>query len=137
MQSTDIKYGDRIIAHLFLRDNEELEWINFLTPQEYPLQLWIMEYKEWRHVPPHVHVDMNYDVNITQEFLYVEKWEIEISFYSDAEKWEFIWKYTLKKWDFVLSVSWWHEVNIKPGSGLIEVKQWPYPGDKYAKIFKS
>jgi len=135
MQKIDIINDNILIAHVFKHDDKELEWIKFLTPNEYPLQIWIMKYKDWKHVKAHRHIHMEYKVEITQEFLYVESWKIDIIFYTDSR--DKVSESTLESWEFMLSVNWWHEVKIYPWSEIIEVKQWPYPWDANAKIFKN
>lgn len=77
---------------------------------------------------------MKYNVTTTQEFLYVIKGSAEVTIAT--LEWETVEKFKLKAGDFVLFVSGAHGVDIKKGSRLIEVKQGPYPGDKYAKRFK-
>ena len=108
--------------------------VRFLTPTHYPLQIGLIEHKDGKNVPLHIHKDMRYEVNTTQEFLYVIKGQAVVKLAT--KKWEVIETLTLNTGDFILFVSGAHGVDIKKGTRLIEVKQGPYPGDHYAKRFQ-
>lgn len=128
----EIKYKNNTLA-IHFKHQKEMEGIKFLTPTNYPLQIGLMEYKEGKEVPPHIHRDLKYNVNTTQEFLYIEKGSADIVIFN--KKWEEIEKLTLKKSDFILFVSGGHSVKINKKTRILEIKQGPYPGDKQAKIF--
>ncbi|MBU6390489.1 hypothetical protein KGQ31_02985, partial [Patescibacteria group bacterium] len=71
----------------------------------------------------------------TEEFLYVEKGEVEVTVASSD--WKPVETLTLTSGDSILFVSGVHGMKIKPGSRLIEVKQGPYPGKANAKKFQN
>ena len=129
----EITHNGKILAIVFSK-NLPVDGVRFLTPNDYPLQIGLMEHKAGKNVPLHIHRDMKYNVTTTQEFLYVIKGSAEVTIAT--LEWETVEKFKLKAGDFVLFVSGAHGVDIKKGSRLIEVKQGPYPGDKYAKRFK-
>ncbi len=132
---TEVKHGGKTLALIFSKKIKAGEkGINFLTPLDYPLQIGLLEHKNGRNVPFHIHRDFKYKVNTTQEFLYIEKGRADISV-SD-KKWNVVKTATLRAGDFVLFVSGGHKVDIHKGSRIIEIKQGPYPGDAKAKIFK-
>lgn len=129
----EISHKGKTLAIVFSK-NLPADGVRFLTPTHYPLQIGLMEHKNGKNVPLHIHRDMKYNVNTTQEFLYVIKGSADITIAT--LKWETVEKFKLRAGDFVLFVCGAHGVDIKKGSRLIEVKQGPYPGDDYAKRFK-
>jgi hypothetical protein len=109
--------------------------INFLTPAHFPLQIGLIEHKNGKKVVPHIHRDLFYDVNTTQEFIYVEKGtNIEVEIFDTD--WAQIKTISMSTGDSILFTGCGHSLDIPPGCRLFEVKQGPYPGDKMAKIFK-
>jgi len=136
MDAREIKdKNNKIVAHFFPKTLSADGSIKFLTPQTYPLQIGLIEHRDGKKVRPHIHRDLFYDVNTTQEFIYVEKGEnIAITIF-DLD-WAEIEKLTMSSGDSILFVGGGHSLDIPPGCRLFEVKQGPYPGDKEAKIFK-
>lgn len=129
----EIKDKNKTLA-LFYSAKLKADGVRFLTPPNYPLQVGLLEHKNGRNVPPHQHRDLKYNVNTTQEFLYLEKGQADVVIYN--KKWAKIKNITMKKGDFILFVSCGHSVKIYKNSRIIEIKQGPFPGDKKAKIFK-
>ncbi len=129
----EITHKGKILAIVFSK-KLPVDGVRFLTPTHYPLQVGLIAHKNGKNVPLHIHKDMRYKVNTTQEFLYVIKGQAEVT--VATKQWKPLETFTLTAGDFVLFVSGAHGVDIKKGSRLIEVKQGPYPGDNYAKRFK-
>ncbi len=125
----------KTVALYYSKDLSADGSIRFLTPQSYPLQIGLIEHRDGKKVVPHIHRDLFYDVNTTQEFIYVEKGENIAVTVFDTD-WAEIEKLTMSSGDSILFVGGGHSLDIPPGCRLIEVKQGPYPGDKLAKIFK-
>ena len=131
----EIKSDSNEVIALFFPKDIQVNGIRFLSPPSYPLQIGLLEHPLGRLVPPHIHRDLHYNVNTTQEFIYVEKGEnIEITVYT--KEWVEIKKLNLSAGDSILFVGGGHSLNIPKGCRIFEVKQGPYPGDKEAKIFK-
>lgn len=135
MEPKIISFNDQVLAIYFSKHIKAKKGIRFLTPENYPLQIGLLEHKTEKKVPPHIHRDFNYDVQSSQEFIYVEKGENIIIKIFDSN-WTEIDEIKISSGDFVLFVSGGHSVDIPKNCRLIEVKQGPYPGDKLAKIFK-
>lgn len=130
-----IKYKGKILAHIF-RNSLRAEGVRFLTPDSYSLQLGLLEHKRGVVLKSHQHnPDVKYKVDTTQEFLYVEKGEVKVTYYSND--WKKVRTFVLKKGDFILHVDGGHGFEMLKKSRLIEVKQGPYPGEKAAKIYKN
>lgn len=129
-----IKNKGKILAHIFKKELKS-EGVKFLTPNEYSLQLGLLEHKKGVILRDHQHnPDIKYKVDTTQEFLYVEKGKVKITFFSN--NWEKITEEILGKGDFLLHVDGGHGFEILEDARLIEIKQGPYPGEKIAKIYK-
>ena len=123
----------KVIAIIYSK-NLRPNGIQFLTPQNYPLQIGLHDHKKGKIVAAHYHPHLKYKVVNTQEFLYVEKGVVQMEIFT--KNWKRKAKVKLIKGDFILIVDAGHSVNMLPGSRVVEVKQGPYPGDKKAKIFR-
>ncbi|MBU0647220.1 hypothetical protein KKC67_00905 [Patescibacteria group bacterium] len=135
MEPKIISYNNQPLAIFFSKKIKAEKGICFLTPENYPLQIGLLEHKNGRQVPPHKHRDLNYNVKTSQEFIYIEKGEdVVVKIFNS--RWKEIDKINMSAGDFILFVSGGHSLDIPTGCRLIEVKQGPYPGDKLAKIFK-
>lgn len=129
-----IKHKEKILAHIF-RNSLESKGTSFLTPSNYTLQLGLLTHPKGAVLKEHIHNPrVKYNVDTTQEFLYVEKGSVQITFYSD--KWERVARRVLNKGDFLLHVSGGHGFKMLKKSRMIEIKQGPFPGDKEAKIYR-
>lgn len=128
-----IKDGKKIIALVFSK-KIKADGVKFLTPNNYPLQIGLMEYKEGKYVAPHYHPRRKSHVVNTQEFLYIEKGSADIVIFT--KKWKIKKKLRLTKGDSILFVDCGHSVEMNKNCRVIEVKQGPYPGVKKAKIYR-
>ncbi len=136
MEPREIKdKNHKIVAHFFPKTMSADGSIRFLTPQTYPLQIGLIEHRDGKMVRPHIHRNLFYDVNTTQEYIYIERGEgIAVTIFDTD--WVEIEKLSMSAGDSILFVGGGHSLNIPPSCRLLEVKQGPYPGDKDAKIFK-
>jgi hypothetical protein len=129
----EIKYHNKTLAWFFSK-NLKADGVKFLTPSYYPLQVGLLEHRKGKIVKPHIHRDLKYKVDTTQEFLYMERGIADVLIYN--RQWKKIKGVRLTKGDFILFVGGGHSLNIHKNTRIIEIKQGPYPGDKKAKIFK-
>jgi len=135
MEPKKICFKNEVLAIFYSKKIDAGGSIKFLTPSDYPLQIGLIEYAEGKKVNPHIHRDLRYNVNTTQEFIYVEKGDgVLVSVYT--KNWEEVERIIMSAGDFVLFVAGGHSLDIPKGCRILEVKQGPYPGDKEAKIFK-
>jgi len=112
--------------------------IRFLTPENYSLQIGLLEHKKRWLVPPHIHRDLvsKAKTRKSQEFVYVEKGQnIVVKVFNST--WQEMAEIMMSTGDFILFVSGGHSLDIPPACRLLEVKTGPYPGDNLAKIFKN
>jgi hypothetical protein len=124
-----------LYAMIFRRELAVGDGVQFLTPNDYPLQLGLIERKAGYAFRPHIHNDFRYEVNTTQEFLYVERGRILARIFDND--WNVVTETEVRAGDFLLSVCGGHSFDVLEDVRLIEVKQGPYPGDSYAKRFKA
>lgn len=123
----------KVIAHVF-RSSLRSKGVSFLTPQDYTLQLGLIEHPSNYVIRSHAHNQkIKYHVDTTQEFLYIEKGEVQIDLLDMHGK--FVERVILHGKDFVLFVWGGHAITVTKKARIIEIKQGPYPGDKLAKIF--
>lgn len=129
-----IEANGTLYALVFRHDLTVGDGVRFLTPAEYPLQLGVIERKTGYAFRPHIHNDLRYEVNTTQEFLYIERGRMRVKIFD--HDWGPIAETEVGPGDFLLSVTGGHSFDVLEDVRLIEVKQGPYPGDTYAKRFK-
>lgn len=135
METQTIGFNNKIIALIFY-NNIKANGVRFLTPETYTLQLGLIEHPKGKIIKNHIHrQDIKYNVDTTQEFLYIEKGKVKIKFFS--ENWVLVDEVVLKAGDFVLFVSAGHGLEVLEKCRIIEIKQGPYPGDKFAKLFQN
>ncbi|MFC2058767.1 hypothetical protein ACFLTS_03875 [Chloroflexota bacterium] len=120
-----IEHKGNVLA-MIIRANHEPEGINFVTPNDYPLQLGVIKHKQGNRIKAHVHKSSPKLINDVQEVLYIVYGEIEAVFYSEhAEKVRSI---ILRSGDTILLVSGGHGFNILEDCKIVEIKQGPYHG---------
>lgn len=123
----------KLLAIIF-RKNIKADGVRFLTPDSYTLQLGLLEHPAGTVLRDHAHNKrIKYNVNTTQEFLFVQKGKISVNIFN--AKWKKVAVKILSAGDFLLHVSGGHGFKILKKARIIEIKQGPYPGDKMAKTF--
>lgn len=134
MNIKTISFKEKTIAIVF-RKQLKAKGVKFLTPDDYTLQLGLIEQPTGKVIRDHIHrQDIHYRVNTTQEFLYIERGKVRVNLYS--ELWDSVGQVTLKSGDFILFVGGGHGLKVLEACRIIEIKQGPYPGDKSAKIYR-
>lgn len=99
---------------------------NFLTPDDFPMQLGVNFYAPGQRIQPHVHVETRREVTEQQELLFLKRGRAVLHLYTpervlahDVE---------LGSGDCVLLASGGHGLDILEEAQLIEAKQGPYLG---------
>lgn len=133
MEIIEIRDGDKLIALIF-KKNIKADGVRFLTPVEYTLQLGLIQHPKGKIIRDHIHnPSIEYKINTTQEFLYLEKGKVKVKFFNN--KWKLVAEHVITSGDFLLHVSGGHGFEVLEKCRMIEIKQGPYPGDKTAKIY--
>ena len=107
------------------------EGISFFSPENFGLQLGLINRKSGYEVKAHAHNQISRQVSITQEFLLVKSGKIIVNIFDEIST--LIYSLTLAEGDSVLLAKGGHEVIFVEDSSLLEIKQGPYLGkeDKY------
>ena len=134
MEQEVIKHKGKILCHIF-RKEIQASGVRFLTPESYTLQLGLLEHPKNTILKDHAHnKKVKYNVDTTQEFLYIESGRVRVNIFSDD--WEKVASRILTSGDFLLHVSGGHGFKILKKVRMIEIKQGPYPGEKIAKVYR-
>lgn len=129
-----IEKNGQIFAHVIHKSHRP-DGVNFMTPDNYTLQLGMIGHPAGRKIRDHVHnPHIHYEVDTTQEFLYVEKGKIKAFIYD--YDWNVVKEIILSKGDILLQVAGGHGFEVIESCYLIEVKQGPFPGDKLMKFYR-
>ena len=118
-----ILHNGTVIA-LIIYNNHKQEGINFLSPNEYPLQLGFMTRPKGYQVVPHIHNPVNRNTIGTQEVLFIKSGEIRIDFYSFEQV--FLESRKLSSGDIILLAGAGHGIEVLQEASIIEVKNGPF-----------
>lgn len=124
-----------IIYALVFRKSHRPGGVNFMTPDDYTLQLGFIGHPAGKVIKDHIHnPNIHYKVDTTQEFLYIEKGKVQVTIYDN--EWSEITKIVLESGDVFLTVAGGHGFEVLEDCYMIEVKQGPFPGDKLMKFYR-
>lgn len=129
-----IEKNGRLYA-LVVPRNLPVDGVQFLTPQESPFQVGVMERPAGYSVHPHRHPPASLPISSVSEFLYIERGRVRAVIYDDG--WTVIGEELLSAGDGLLLLAGGHSFDILESCRMIEVKQGPYLGDEQAKVFRS
>jgi hypothetical protein len=118
-----IMHAGSIIAIIVRRDYE-VNGINFLSPNDFSLQLGYMKRPQGYQVIPHVHNPVQRQTIGTQEVLFIRQGRIRIDFYSFEEN--YLESRELSEGDLVLFAGAGHGIEILQEASILEVKNGPY-----------
>ncbi len=99
---------------------------NFLTPDDFPMQLGVNFYGPGDRIQPHVHVETQRDVRAQQELLFMKRGRAVLHLYTARR--ELAHDVELRAGDCVLLASGGHGLDILEDAQLVEAKQGPYLG---------
>lgn len=126
---------DGQIYALVIRKSHRPDGVNFMTPDDYTLQLGFIGHPGGKVIKDHIHnPNIHYKVDTTQEFLYIEKGKVKVTIYDS--NWGEITTIILEAGDVFLTVSGGHGFEVLEDCYMIEVKQGPFPGDKLMKFYR-
>ena len=118
-----VMHKDTIIAIIVFKDYHK-EGINFITPQEFSLQLGYISHPAGYEIKPHIHNPVRRVTIGTQEVLFVKKGLIRIDFYSFDQG--YLESRELSEGDFVLLAGAGHGIKVLEPAIIVEVKNGPY-----------
>ena len=115
--------NENIVAIIIYKDHHT-EGIEFITPQNFSLQLGSMTRPGGYKIVPHVHDLVRRETIGTQEALFIKRGRIEIDFYSFEQ--QYLQSCVLSAGDIVLLAGAGHGINILEEAEIIEVKNGPF-----------
>lgn len=122
----EIKSDDgRIIAIVVKRDSKK-EGVNFISKEDFPLQLGISNYKRRDKIKAHFHIQKERRINKIQEVVYVESGRMIANLYDINSK--KIRAVELLTGDTIFLIDGGHGFEMLEDTKIIEVKQGPYLG---------
>ncbi len=118
---------NRVLA-IIIRKDFDKDGIEFLTPDDYPMQMAYMHHKKGHEVVPHVHNNVKRAICHTSEVLVIKSGALRCDFYSDEKK--YIKSVVINTGDIILLVAGGHGFECLQETEMIEIKQGPYAGEK-------
>jgi hypothetical protein len=105
--------------------------VNFVSKEDYPLQLGISYYTEGSSIKPHFHLNKQLVINQIQEIVHFESGRAIVNLYNaSGEKFKSV---ELSAGDTIFFVEGGHGFTMLENTKLIEVKQGPYFGKEKDK----
>jgi hypothetical protein len=121
-----------IIIAIVVKADYAKNGVNFLSNEDFPLQLGVSCYKQGDKIKPHLHIDKQLLINKIQEIVHLEKGKTNVSLYDiNGEELESI---ELSKGDTIFFIDGGHGFTMLEDTKLIEVKQGPYFGKEKDKL---
>lgn len=135
---TETFFDDRgnLLCRVYRREIiDKTSSVNFLTPDHDTLQVGILVHPAGKVLRTHAHnSEVIYDVDTTQELLYVIKGKVRVNILDDT--FEFVDDIQLESGDIYHHIRGTHGFEMLEDSQILEIKQGPFPGDDLAKIYK-
>ena len=122
----EIKSDDGKIIAIVVRKEFSKDGINFVSKEDFPLQLGINSYKNGSKIKPHFHIEKEITINKIQEVIHIESGRTIVNLYDLNGK--EIKSVELSTGDTIFLVDGGHGFEILEDTKIIEVKQGPYFG---------
>jgi len=115
------------VLAIIIRANFHSNGINFFTPNDFSQQLAYMNREEGYVIPPHLHNNVQHEVKVTQEVLYIKSGKLRVDFYDNSKA--YLESRILNAGDVILLAYGGHGFQMVEPTEIIEIKQGPYAGD--------
>ena len=127
----NIKKNENILA-VILRNSSSEKQVEFLTPNDFFLQLGVHKRKKNEIVKPHNHVPFGEVKNLeVQEVILVKKGKISVGIYHKKD----LIKNVVLGVDDLILLNCGHSVKFLEDTELVEIKQGPYRGKDSEKSY--
>lgn len=113
-----------IVIALIIYNGYKQEGIQFLSPNEYSLQLGFMTRPKGYQILPHTHNPVHRNTIGTQEVLFIKSGEIRIDFYSFEQV--YLESRKLSSGDIILLAGAGHGIEVLKEAEIVEVKNGPF-----------
>ena len=122
----EIKSDDGKIIAIVVKREFERDGVNFVSKEDYPLQLGISSYKKGATIKAHFHIEKELKINKLQEVVHIEGGRTTVNLYDlNGEKFKSV---ELSDGDTILFVDGGHGFEMVEDTKIMEVKQGPYSG---------
>ena len=122
----EIKSDDGKIIAIVVKREFEKDGVNFVSKEDYPLQLGISSYKQGATIKAHFHIEKEIMVNKIQEVVHIESGRTVVNLYDlNGKKFKSV---ELSDNDTIFFVDGGHGFEMLEDTKIIEVKQGPYFG---------
>ena len=117
--------GGKTIAIVVKRDFEK-DGVNFVSKEDFPLQLGISSYKKRDKIKAHFHIEKEIRINKIQEVVHIKSGRTIVNLYDlNGKKFKSV---ELSEGDTIFFVDGGHGFEMLEDTKIIEVKQGPYFG---------
>lgn len=120
-----IKKGQDLLA-VIIKNGYVGNGTQFFTPEHFPQQVGFISKKKGEIVPAHTHKQIQREISLTQEVLFLRKGSAKVNFY-DLEK-KYFDSRILNEGDIILLTGAGHSYEALENTDMIEIKQGPYLG---------
>ncbi len=122
----EIRSDDGKIIAIVARRDFGKDGVNFVSKDDFPLQLGISGYRKGATIKAHFHIEKEIKINKIQEVVHIESGRTRVNLYDlDGKKFKSV---ELSGDDTILFVDGGHGFEILEDTKIIEVKQGPYFG---------
>lgn len=119
-----IIHDEKIITIIY-RDEDWIEGLNFITPDELFIQVGSWWYQKGKHLDSHIHNEFERTATRTQEMTYVKKGAMRVLLYDEGKK--FLQDFVLKEGDLAVFAYGGHGYEIlMNNTQIIESKNGPF-----------
>lgn len=115
---------------IIIRSGFSVDGVEFLTPDDYSLQLGVMSHPAEHVIPAHIHLESTRTVGVTMEVLLIRSGRVRADLFDSGLT--HIASRELAAGDVILLATGGHQFVILEDAELVEVKQGPFlgPADK-------
>ena len=125
--------NEGVLLAVVVRQGTQKEELNFITPNNFPLQVGIHNKQKGAVAKPHKHKPYKKPIIIeSQEIFYIESGKLRVDIYDKKDK--FFKSTVLNKGDIIILNSG-HSVEYLEKTTMVEIKQGPYRGNQNEKEF--
>jgi len=139
-----ILYKKKLLAIIIQEKRFFKPGVNFVTPNNLPLQLGFMKHKSRTYIKPHTHKNYLRKIKKTTEILLIKRGSLRVDFYS---KKKYLFSKIINKGKILILLEGSHGFKILKNCSMLEIKQGPFNlamdkerfdkvNEKYIKIRK-
>lgn len=122
----EIRSDDGRLIAIVVRRNFNKEGVNFISREDFPLQLGISNYRKGDRIKPHLHIEKEISINKIQEVVHIESGKAIADLYDVTG--ERIRSIELSPGDTIFLIDGGHGFEMPEDTKIIELKQGPYSG---------